>query len=372
LLDISGTGEYRAAGGMTVGANGTLNVHDGGRLVAKSISTSKSTAKATFDGGTIVATNVTDGANFISGLNNVKYGPGGLTLDTAGYGVTMATASGANVVASDASTFTKIGNGTLTVAEVPSVGNMVVSNGTLSLSASCDNTALLAHRWSFTSDLTDSVTGTAGGATASAGVTYSDGKASLTGGDKGTCYIDLGANKLPSDSVTLEFWTTITTRKVWTKMFCLGKDSGSCLAFTFNRNSDSGVSGLDVAPNGGTYTGTGTLDANTPYYLAFTLKPNASGGTEIKGYCYNATTGALVGSFTQTLAARQDHPAVVLPGVFLLERSRRLRGLRRSARVERCARRNCNRAQRAEGAGRDGGGHRGDCGCVSRWPHAHT
>ena len=85
-------------------------------------------------------------------------------------------------------------------------------------------------------------------------------------------------------------------------MFCLGKDSGSCLAFTFNRNSDSGVSGLDVAPNGGTYTGTGTLDANTPYYLAFTLKPNASGGTEIKGYYYNATTGALVGSFTQTLA----------------------------------------------------------------------
>ncbi|MBQ1429779.1 MAG: hypothetical protein IIZ06_08945, partial [Kiritimatiellae bacterium] len=61
LLDISGTGEYRAAGGMTVGANGTLNVHDGGRLVAKSISTSKSTAKAMFDGGTIVATNVTDG-----------------------------------------------------------------------------------------------------------------------------------------------------------------------------------------------------------------------------------------------------------------------------------------------------------------------
>ena len=300
LLDISGTGEYRAAGGMTVGANGTLNVHDGGRLVAKSISTSKSTAKAMFDGGTIVATNVTDGANFISGLNNVTYGPGGLTLDTAAYNVTMATAS--NVLASAGSTFTKTGNGTLTVGSLPQVDAVSVAKGTLALTASYDNTAMLAHRWSFTSDLTDSVTGTAGGATASAGVTYSDGKASLTGGNKGTCYINLGANKLPSDSVTLEFWTTITTRKVWTKMFCLGKDSGSCLAFTFNRNSDSGVSGLDVAPNGGTYTGTGTLDANTPYYLAFTLKPNASGGTEIKGYCYNATTGALVGSLTQTLA----------------------------------------------------------------------
>ena len=162
MLDISGTGEYRAAGGMTVGANGTLNVHDGGRLVAKSISTSKSTAKATFDGGTVVLTNITDGASLFGGFSSITVGAGGLTLDTAGYDVTMATASGANVLASDASTFTKAGNGTLSISAVPPVGNMVVSNGTLSLSASCDNASMLAHRWSFTSDLTDSVTGAAG------------------------------------------------------------------------------------------------------------------------------------------------------------------------------------------------------------------
>ncbi len=287
--------------GQSSGSVGTYTLN-GGTLVTPQVKKGAGKGTLILNGGTIVATNVTDGANFISGLDNVTYGPGGLTLDSAGYNVTMAAASGANVVASEASTFTKTGDGTLTVAAVPPVGNIVVSNGTLALSASCDNTAPvgIAHRWSFTSDLTDSVTGTAGDATASAGVTYSDGKASLTGGDKGTCYINLGANKLPSDSVTLEFWTTITTRKVWTKMFCLGKDSGSCLAFTFNRNSDSGVSGLDVAPNGGTYTGTGTLAANTPYYLAFTLKPNASGGTEGKGYSYNATSGALVGSLTKT------------------------------------------------------------------------
>ena len=299
LLDISGTGEYRAAGGMTVGANGSLYVHDGGRLVAKSISTSKSTAKATFDGGTVVLTNITDGASLFGGFSSITVGAGGLTLDTAGRNVSLANGG---LLAAQGSSIVKAGEGTLSVASLPQVDTVSVAKGTLALSASCDNASMLAHRWSFTSDLTDSVTGTAGGATASAGVTYSDGKASLTGGNKGTCYINLGANKLPSDSVTLEFWMTITTRKVWTKMFCLGKDSGSCLAFTFNRNSDSGVSGLDVAPNGGTYTGTGTLNANTPYYLAFTLKPNASGGTEIKGYCYNATTGALVGSLTQTLA----------------------------------------------------------------------
>ena len=243
--------------------------------------------------------NIPDGASLFGGFSSITVGAGGLTLDTAGRNVSLANGG---LLAAQGSSIVKAGEGTLSVASLPQVDTVSVAKGTLALSASCDNASMLAHRWSFTSDLTDSVTGTAGGATASAGVTYSDGKASLTGGNKGTCYINLGANKLPSDSVTLEFWTTITTRKVWTKMFCLGKDSGSCLAFTFNRNSDSGVSGLDVEPNGGTYTGTGTLDANTPYYLAFTLKPNASGGTEIKGYCYNATTGALVGSLTQTLA----------------------------------------------------------------------
>ena len=310
VVGISGTASFTQNAGMV--SAGVINIAtssggigsytmNGGEVVTASIVGGAGTSSFTANGAMVKS--AADG-DILSNIDHLKFGLGGLTLDTAGYDVTMATANGANIIASDTCTFTKTGNGTLTVNVLPPVGNMVVSNGTLALSATCDNTAPvgIAHRWSFTSDLTDSVTGTAGGATASAGVTYSDGKASLTGGNKGTCYINLGANKLPSDSVTLEFWTTITTRKVWTKMFCLGKDSGNCLAFTFNRNSDSGVSGLDVAPNGDTYTGTGTLDANTPYYLAFTLKPNASGGTEIKGYCYNATTGALVGSLTQTLA----------------------------------------------------------------------
>ena len=141
-LIIGGDGIVNANGGVTLAAGstgtGTLTM-TGGVLNTTFIRGGSGSASATFNGGTIVATNVTDGANFISWLDNVMYGPGGLTLDTAGYNVTMATASGANVTAAAGSTFTKTGSGTLTVAAVPPVGNMVVSNGTLALSATCDN-----------------------------------------------------------------------------------------------------------------------------------------------------------------------------------------------------------------------------------------
>ena len=125
LLDISGTGEYRAAGGMTVGANGTLNVHDGGRLVAKSISTSKSTAKATFDGGTVVLTNITDGASLFGGFSSITVGAGGLTLDTAGHNVTMANGG---LLTAQGSSIVKDGEGTLSVASLPQVDTVSVAN----------------------------------------------------------------------------------------------------------------------------------------------------------------------------------------------------------------------------------------------------
>lgn len=82
--------EYRAVNGVTVGANGSLRVHDGGRLVAKSVSTSKSTAVATFDGGTLVATNATDtAATFFDGLSAISVGANGFTFDVATYTISL-------------------------------------------------------------------------------------------------------------------------------------------------------------------------------------------------------------------------------------------------------------------------------------------
>ena len=242
--------------------------------------------------------------DILSNIDHLKFGLGGLTLDTAGYNVTMATASGANVIASDACTFTKTGNGTLTVNVLPPVGNMVVSNGTLALSATCDNTVPvgIAHRWSFNGNLTDSVTGN-DATWAKGDVTYNEGgtAARLTGTAKDTSYIELGPNKVPSDSATFEFWATIRTRRVWTKLFSLGRDTSNVICFTFNRDSDSGVSGLDV-PGTSLLTGTGTLAANTPYYIVLTFAHNADGSTTVKGLCLNATTKATIGSFERNVA----------------------------------------------------------------------
>ena len=78
LFSISGDAVAELDKGIILGNNrtpGTLAL-SGGTLFTPSIKKGSNTATVTFDGGTVVATNVTDGANFITGLNNVTYGPG--------------------------------------------------------------------------------------------------------------------------------------------------------------------------------------------------------------------------------------------------------------------------------------------------------
>ena len=320
LLDISGTGEYRAAGGMTVGANGTLNVHDGGRLVAKSISTSKSTAKATFDGGTVVLTNITDGASLFGGFSSITVGAGGLTLDTAGYNVTMATASGAKVAATAGSTFTKTGSGTLTVAAVPPVGNMVVSSGTLALSTSCDNTAPvgIAHRWSFNgegNDYTDSITG------ASASTFGNDatkrattgGKLVLRGNGSGQGSLNLGKNLLGSGDATVEIWASNDAAKHYARVFDYGNGSYAsnpwqtdCFLFIWSTGTDATKDVVQLKKNNtAVINKTGTMsvmDLGKQYYFAFTFKANGDGSTTIKWMRRNAVTGELERSEEETVS----------------------------------------------------------------------
>ena len=299
LLDISGTGEYRAAGGMTVGANGTLNVHDGGRLVAKSISTSKSTAKATFDGGTVVLTNITDGASLFGGFSSITVGAGGLTLDTAGHNVTMANGG---LLAAQGSSIVKDGEGTLSVGSLPQVDTVSVAKGTLALGAGGDNASMLAHRWSFTSDLTDSVTGTAGTMSGS-GASYEDGVVKLPGGNKDTCYIDLGANKLPSDSVTIEAWFTLRSQVNWTRVFVIGGSSGHPTVFNSRRSDNGNACNFDSL-NGTQIVNTSgkVLAKDTPYYVAVTYTPDGNGGVIEKQYVKKVGDSGFIWDNTVTRA----------------------------------------------------------------------
>ena len=286
--------------GQSSGSSG-LYALNGGTLVTPQIKKGAGTGMFLLNGGTIVATNVTNGANFISGLDNLVFGNPGATIDTAGANVSV---TGCGMIADPGSALTKTGAGTLTLSSIPPADFVTVEQGTLALAAGGDNTsstASLAHRWSFCSNLTDSVTGSTA-TWAKGDVTYNEDStaARLTGTAKDTSYIELGPNKIPSDSATLEFWTTIRTRKVWTKLFCLGRDTSNVIGFTLNRDSDSGVSGLDVTGTS-LLTGTGTLAAETPYYIAFTFAHNADGSTTVKGLCLNATTKAKIGSFERNV-----------------------------------------------------------------------
>ena len=92
LLDIAG-GEAVIIGGVevgnTAGASATLRVRNGGRLVTPRIYKGSSSATTVeFDGGTVVMTNGTNVA-FLNGFPNVVFKEGGVTLDAAGFGVSV-------------------------------------------------------------------------------------------------------------------------------------------------------------------------------------------------------------------------------------------------------------------------------------------
>ncbi|MBQ5530809.1 MAG: hypothetical protein IIT98_02255, partial [Kiritimatiellae bacterium] len=132
--------------------------------------------------------------------------------------------------------------------------------------------ATLAHRWSFNGSLADSVTGDT--ATMKGGYYAANGAVRFAGGNKGDYEIALGAN-MPSDSVTLEFFST--TRSLgWQKLFCLGNGQTDGISFSFQRggNPAAGVSGLEIYDkNGGHYVDgiPNALESDKPYLFTFTF-----------------------------------------------------------------------------------------------------
>ncbi len=314
--------------GQSSGSVGTYTLN-GGTLVTPQVKQGEGKGTLILNGGMIVATNVTDGANFITGLNNVTYGPGGLTLDTAAYNVTMATASGANVTAAAGSTFTKTGSGTLTVAAVPPVGNMVVSSGTLAVSsgtaypatnAESGNTytaspssELLAndyllHRWNFnghTLDLVGNNDAVVSGSNVG-GAVQSATSITLPGGARGTCWMDCGSNIIPTElgdtPFTIEFWATPTSIDDWRQWFALGNSSdpngtggllsGFCMAAKSGSGNGANV-GLAGATsgNGNHMVGEAKLTVGKEYHVAVAVTPKGNSAATISVYIED-TTGA--------------------------------------------------------------------------------
>ncbi|MBQ5530586.1 MAG: hypothetical protein IIT98_01075, partial [Kiritimatiellae bacterium] len=162
--------------------------------------------------------------------------------------------------------------------------------------------ATLAHRWSFNGSLEDSVTGDTA---TMQGASYTADGVRFAGGSKADNYVSLGANKMPSDNVTLEFFSTTRTLG-WPKMFCLGNSTSDGISFSFQRggNPDAGISGIEIYDTSGGHYVNGipnALEANKPYLFTFTFSCDGT-DTVLNGYCIDlANPGAIRGQFTRTI-----------------------------------------------------------------------
>ena len=134
-LDIGGDGVVNAPSGVKFGvytnyanSGGTLILRENGVLSTSKIEKGAAAASAEFYGGTIAITNVGAGStpSLFSGFGSLKFGAGGLTIDTAGHDAAIAVPG--TVVAGSGSALVKTGDGTLEMDVLPSVEKIAVSN----------------------------------------------------------------------------------------------------------------------------------------------------------------------------------------------------------------------------------------------------
>ena len=287
-MTVGGTGVATASDSIMIGnkstATGSLYLNAGGKIAAKSIYRgSGSVGTVQFNGGTLEAT--ADNASFLNNLGSILLDAGGVEIDSAGHAIGVSGCDFDEVVGAR---FVKAGEGTLTLAAMPSADTVAVDGGTLALSAGDDNaSARLAHRWSFTSNLSDSMTGKSGAITGTGTSYVTDGTSGSTalrlpGANNGKCYVNLGAKKLPSDSVTIEAWVTMRNIEDWVRVFLIQdgvtKNSSHSLAF-ISRTSDTGFDSAGTSK----YIGS-ALQKDVQYYVAIAISPDGKGGSVTRRY----------------------------------------------------------------------------------------
>ena len=257
LVGESGTGVFTVkkagladlAGGLVIsggGATGTVNLASGGTILTPLVGRyGGPSATMNFDGGRLQARgNNATLPSFLSGLTAANVKAGGVVIDSS--------------------------NNTVTVAQ-----NLASSSALLSRN-------LLRHRWSFNGELTDSV----GGQTAALiGSVTSDGtQYTLAGGSRGTSYLSLGANILPSDSVTpvtIELWGTLRAVQNWGRIFDFGSDTGNYMTMSWVRNAVLASDLVEVKTAGISTAQNETMQPyviGTEYHIAVVITPGAGTG----------------------------------------------------------------------------------------------
>jgi autotransporter-associated beta strand protein len=219
---------------------------------------------------------------------------------------------------SGAGTLIKRGAGTMNlIASATQSGPVVVEGGKLALAS--QQVPVLAHRWSFNGDLTDSV-GASHATIVDIGAnnaTLSASSITLAGGSRtASDYVSLGSGLLPKDGtpVTIELWATQVAFQSWARIFDVGASSTENLFMAWGQTTASAdrVEWKD----GSTSTKDNTVapyTSGTKYHIAMVIEPGAgaAGATRVTWYAAPASAGSLgaaKGTFdtSNTLASLTD------------------------------------------------------------------
>ena len=132
--------------------------------------------------------------------------------------------------------------GNYTVIVTNNFGSVTSSVATLTVTNVPTSAAKLLHRWSFTTDGTDSVGGA--NATLVGQASYSGGKLVLPGGGTFANYATVGiSNTLATHpNITVETWFTINSLRDWSKVWMFGHD---------NAGGEPGLSYINFTPRAG-------------------------------------------------------------------------------------------------------------------------
>ena len=160
----------------------------------------------------------------------------------------------------------------------------------------------LAHRWSFTGNAKDSVTGAEAKRIGNANISATT--LVLPGGKHEAGHLDLGTNLLPADGldVTIEVWGTLRSVHPWARIFDYGSDDKNYFTMAWSESNQPDTDSIEMCCNGTKHSAFKMLcpyKKDTPYHISVTLVNTGNGSTRMRAMRRNAKTGAIEREYRQ-------------------------------------------------------------------------
>ena len=154
----------------------------------------------------------------------------------------------------------------------------------------------LVHRWSFTGNVKDSVTGVEAKSIGKANLSAT--ALLLPGGAHEAGHLDLGRNILPSDgaNVTIEIWATLRSVHFWARIFDYGSDDKNYFTMAWSESAKPDTDSIEMCCKGEKHSAFKMLcpyKKDTPCHISVTFVDNGNGSTTMRAMRRNAKTGKI-------------------------------------------------------------------------------